>query len=133
MLHSLLTQYLREIETAVQTLTNCHVERYHEEILSSNRANLRIRIRFTNGCLLEINEAVVAENQILQTLGYRYHLQDGQNNLIFRYDDTPHFPHLPTFPHHKHEPAQIIAAPKPAVFQVLQEALSFFASIPSRR
>ena len=132
MLHSLLTQYLREIETAVQALTNCHVERYQEETLSSDRINFRIRIRFTNGCLLEINEAVVVENQILQTFGYRYHLQDGQNRLVFRYDDTPHFPHLPTFPHHKHEPAQIAPATKPAVLQVLQEALSFLASIPSR-
>jgi hypothetical protein len=130
MLHSLLTQYLREIETAVQAITNCHVERYQEEILSSDRANLRIRIRFSNGCLLEINEAVVVENQILQTLGYRYHLQDGQNSVVFRYDDTPHFPHLPTFPHHKHEPAQVSAATKPTVLQVLQESLSFIASTP---
>jgi hypothetical protein len=130
MLHSLLTQYLREIETAVQAITNCHVERYQEEILSSDRANLRIRIRFSNGCLLEINEAVVVENQTLQTLGYRYHLQDSQNRLIFRYDDTPHFPNLPTSPHHKHEPAQVIATAKPTVVKVLEESLSLIASMP---
>ncbi|MDZ7359187.1 MAG: DUF6516 family protein [candidate division KSB1 bacterium] len=90
--HSLLTQYLREIETAARAITNGHVERYQEEILSSDRANLRIRIRFSNGCLLEITEAVIVENQTLQTPGYRYHLQDSQNILILRYDDTLTFP-----------------------------------------
>ncbi len=130
MLHGLLTQYLRDIEAAVQTMTNCHVECYQEEILSADRVNLRIRIRFSNGCLLEINEAVIVENQALQTLGYRYHLQGGRNALIFRYDNAPHFPLLPAFPHHKHEPAQVVATAKPTVIDILQESSFLIASMP---
>nr|WP_253881088.1 MULTISPECIES: DUF6516 family protein [Microcystis] len=38
----------------------------------------------------------------MEFLDYRYHFQDEQNNLVFRYDSTPHFPNLSTFPHHKH-------------------------------
>jgi hypothetical protein len=33
---------------------------------------------------------------------YRVHLQDRSNQCVFRYDNAPHFPALPTFPHHKH-------------------------------
>jgi Family of unknown function (DUF6516) len=45
----------------------------------------------------------------LPYIDYRYHFQDAQNNLIFRYDSTPHFPELHSFPHHKHLPDQVIA------------------------
>jgi len=47
MLHKTLAAYLDEIEKALQTLTACHFEKYEEEILTANRANIRIRIRFS--------------------------------------------------------------------------------------
>ena len=46
----------------------------------------------------------------------RYHFQDQQNNLIFRYDNTPHFPNLKTFPHHKHLNKKIEASTRPQIF-----------------
>jgi hypothetical protein len=45
---------------------------------------------------------VIVTDHILTFLDYRYHCQDQQNSLIFRYDSTPHFPNLSSFPHHKH-------------------------------
>ena len=33
---------------------------------------------------------------------YVYQYQDPNGILLFRYDNLPHFPHVPTFPHHKH-------------------------------
>ena len=50
----------------------------------SNRANLRIRVRFQSGYLLELNEAIVVESGHIRHPGYRYHLQDRQN--IFSFD-----------------------------------------------
>lgn len=86
------------------------------------RANLRIRLRFKNGALLEINEAIIVENGALKTLGYRYHLQGADNQLLFRYDNTPHFPDLPSYPHHKHLSDTVIVSSKPDLLDVLQEA-----------
>jgi hypothetical protein len=43
------------------------------------RVNLRIRLRFDNGYLLEIHEAVIIAGQGLAYLDYRYHCQDEQN------------------------------------------------------
>ena len=102
MLHKLLSQYLQNVEVAVQGLEHVYVERYEEEILTPYRMNLWIRIRFLSGHLLELNEAAIVEVNHISHLGYRYHFQDEQNNLVFRYDDTPHFRNLPSFPHHKH-------------------------------
>ena len=113
--------YLAEIESAVQALEGVYIELYEEEILTPERANLRIRIRFYNGCLLEINESIIYEDS-LKHLKYRYHSQGKQNQLLFRYDNTPHFRHLSTFPHHKHLPTEVVASEKPRVIDVLKEA-----------
>ncbi len=97
-----LSQYLEQVEAIIKKLRAAYVENYEEEILAPDRINLPIRIRFLTGYLLELNEAVVVELAKLKYLSYRYHFQDKQNNLIFRYDNAPHFPNLDSFPHHKH-------------------------------
>lgn len=122
MLHSLLSSYLYRVEESVEALKSVHVERYVEEVLTPQRVNLRIRIRFEQGSLLAINEAVTVENDRLIWLDYRYHYQDAENSLIFRYDSTPHFPDLPTRPHHKHLPHDVVASQKPDLVLVIAEA-----------
>lgn len=121
LLHESLEKYFSAIEAAVSNLP-AYAENYTEEILTAERANLRIRLRFDNGSLLEINEAIVVDNGMLETLGYRYHLQRADGELIFRYDNTPHFPDLPEFPHHKHLRNTVIGSRKPELLAVLQEA-----------
>jgi len=123
MLHDLLYHYLEEIEAEIKKLEDAYVERYEEEILSSNRINLRIRVRFKTGDLFELNEAVIVEADQLERLNYRYHFQDRQNNLIFRYDNTPHFPDLENFPHHKHLSDNIISSQEPSVLEVIEEVV----------
>lgn len=118
---SVLADYLDAVEQAVSLLENVYVENYVEEILTPTRANLRIRLRFSNGCLLELNEAVIVEANNLVSLDYRYHCQDAQNRLLFRYDNAPHFPDLASFPHHKHLPDDTVESDKPTVFHVLEE------------
>lgn len=121
LLHDFLERYFAEIEVAVTQLP-AYAESYVEEILSAERANLRIRLRFQSSCLLEINEAIIVENGVLKSLGYRYHFQRASRELVFRYDNTPHFPDLPSFPHHKHLRDAVVASSKPDLLDVLQEA-----------
>ena len=122
MLFDFLSQYLGDVEAAVRKLKGVYVERYEEEIVAANRVNLRIRVRFPSGYMLEVNEAVIGEAGHVRHLGYRYHFQDGQNNLVFRYDNTPHFPGLENFPHHKHLPDKVAAAEQPSILKVIEEA-----------
>ena len=122
MLHDILVQYLRNVENAVRGLPDSYVERYVEEHLTSNRVNLRIRIRFADGCLLELNESAIREDEDINHLGYRYHFQDKKNNLIFRYDNTPHFPELESYPNHKHSPSAVISTEKPSIIDAIIEA-----------
>jgi len=121
MLRDPLRSYLEEIESAVHALDEVYIELYEEEILTPERVNLRIRIRFYTGCLLEINESVIYEDS-LKHLGYRYHFQGRQNQVLFRYDNTPHFRNLSTFPHHKHCPTEVVNSERPSIIEVLKEA-----------
>jgi hypothetical protein len=128
MLHDVLSQYLDGIESAVKSLNNVYIERYEVEILTSDRVNLRIRIRFTQGHLFELNEAVITENENVNHLGYRYHFQDDENKVLFRYDNTPHFPELETFPNHKHLEEKVISSEKPSSRDVILEAAMIIAN-----
>jgi len=120
-----LSQYLKQADIEVRGLNNAYIERYEEEIIAANRVNLRIRVRFQNGYMLEISEAIINDNGLQTHLGYRYHFQDEQNDLVFRYDNTPHFPDFDTFPHHKHLPEEVINIDKPSIFQIIKEVKKY--------
>ncbi len=123
--HDSLSEYLKKVVRAIQQCVDAYVEKYTEEIITPERANLRIRVRFESGHLLEINEAVWVQNDQLVSLDYRYHCQDEQNRLIFRYDNTPHFPHLTNYPHHKHLRDGVVPSCKPDIENMVEEVLAF--------
>ena len=72
LLNPVLENYLSDIESAIRRLIGAYIERYEEEVMNSDRVNIRIRIRMANESLLEINEAVVADSNRIRHLGYRY-------------------------------------------------------------
>jgi hypothetical protein len=118
--------YLDEVEKLLLSSSNSYIEEFSAVILTTERANLRIRIRFAFRYLLAVSEAFVVVDNQTKYIDYRYHFQDEQNNLIFRYDSTPHFPDLPSFPHHKHLFDTVIACEKPYIADVIQEVMEFF-------
>lgn len=120
--HRQLACYLQGVEAALAVMRGGYVESYVEELLTPDRANVRIRVRFPNGRLLEVNEAVAMAGGVLTHLDYRYHCQAQDNALVFRYDSTPHFPGLPGFPRHKHLPGETIPAGRPLIEEILAEA-----------
>jgi len=56
-----------------------------------------------------------------EELRIQYHYQSADGRLLFRYDNSPHYPHLSTFPSHKHVGNEIIAAEPPEFADVLRE------------
>jgi hypothetical protein len=53
---------------------------------------------------------------------YTYHYQRENGTMVFRYDNAPHFPHLPTAPNHKHiGETDVVAADVPDLESVLKE------------
>ena len=114
-------RYLNIVESAFSKLESGYFERYEEEILTPERVNIRIRVRFPNVYILEWNEAVIAVKGHIDHLSYRYHFQDSSNKLIFRYDNTPHFPELNTYPNHKHIPDNVVPSGRPSAVEIIEE------------
>jgi len=126
-LHPKLDKYFAEVEQSIKRIKDCNVEYYHEEILGYSRINLKIRVRFGEGSLFEVSEAVICEENQLKHLGYSYHFQNKENQLIFRYDNTPHYPKIETFPNHKHLPVKVIKSVKPFLVNVVKEIKAIIA------
>lgn len=54
---------------------------------------------------------------------YVYHYQDPTGRMVFRYDNSGHYPDLATHPHHKHiaGDAAVVACDPPSLAAVLAE------------
>lgn len=82
---------------------------------------LRGEVLFKDGSRLHFRELVSADPSV-QLVSYTYQYMRADGTLIFRYDNTDHFPHLPTAPHHKHlGENEVIAANAPDLQSVLKE------------
>ncbi len=57
---------------------------------------------FADGSRLEFFESVTLTKGWVRRTRYRYHYML-EGKTLFRYDTAPHYPHLRTFPYHKHE------------------------------
>ncbi|KPQ32821.1 MAG: hypothetical protein HLUCCA11_20500 [Phormidesmis priestleyi Ana] len=119
-----LKDYFDAVEQQLSATPNAYVEQFSAVILTSERANLKLRVRFSGRYLLAISEALIVIDKRISQIDYRYHFQDEKNQLIFRYDSTPHFPDISTFPHHKHLSETVVATDKPDIFRVLEEAIA---------
>lgn len=82
------------------------------EQLDHKRGTVEGTLYFADGSRLEFTERIVIESA-------RPVKRDRKS--VFRYDNAPHHPQLPGFPHHKHSGRKTIAAPEPSLKDVLQE------------
>lgn len=74
------------------------------ERTSVTDAHLCARVVLANGTLLEFSEYAVHTNTgEMEVVVYSYHWSTAAGDLICRWDNTPHFPDLPGFPHHMHD------------------------------
>lgn len=83
---------------------------------------IRASLYFVDGTVLHFREFVNVQ-QGSERYMYVYQYQRADGTLIFRYDNTPHFPDLPSFPHHKHQGSEVnvMTATPPDLGSVLAE------------
>jgi len=107
---------LRELEPLISSSQIC-IERR-----SLNRIVLRGIIVFIDGSSLHFLEYVLEEDNRLLRVSYRFHYIKQDGSLVFRYDNAPHHPELPTFPHHKHLPGnKTVPSGEKSLIDVLDE------------
>ena len=62
----------------------------------------KLKVALADGSTLRLNEQYYHDRLEV----YAYYWLDGENRLLIGWDNAPHHPHLPTFPHHKHVGSQ---------------------------
>jgi len=116
-----IVEYFERVQILIRELSRVEIERYEEQVLSEERGNLRIRLRYFDNSLIEISEAIHIIKGNFKWLSYRYHYQNPDGSIIFRYDDTPHHPEVNTYPDHKHTGELVIGSVRPDIEKVLLE------------
>ncbi len=117
-------EYLESVKAHL--LTNLIVEDFRvvRERMSDADGHLRARVTLAGGVLLEFSEYIqLAANDEIAVITYSYHCSDSSGNLIVRWDNTPHFPDLPGFPHHRHTADSTKPQPWPPmnIFKAMKE------------
>ncbi len=74
---------------------------------------VKCRAELIDGSSLHITEASIGGKS-----KYSYHWQDPRHQLIVRWDNIPHHPHIITFPHHRHESGGVRESPHVSIDEV---------------
>ena len=123
----MISEYLAQIEALVAkyTLTS-FVQRItlSVERRSGDQAYLYGSFFFADSSSLHFREFLITFDYRVKKRKYAYHYQDGEGELIFRYDNAIHRPTL-GFVEHKHDRKGIIPAQSPDLDTVIEEIVTW--------
>lgn len=87
-----------------------------EVVEEENFQLLRVRAKIIDGSLLYVRELFFPDRS-----KYSYHWQTQGGEMLFRWDNAPHHPEIPTHPDHKHEGERVGLSARVSVEDVLAE------------
>ena len=118
----LIEEYFALLESLIDSCGDARTKTIHKDKRSQHTGYFRADLFFPDGSSLHIREFVTTQIRIDRYTNV-YHYQDADDRLIFRYDNTHHFPDRPNFPHHRHTPDGVALAPEPDLQSVIDEVL----------
>jgi hypothetical protein len=96
-------EYLEDIKSRLIASNAIAALTIVEELDFGDRGYFRARVTLSNDDFLEVAEYFKIRDNVVTTTRYRYQWMDcDRANLRKRWDNVPHFPNLPNFPHHIH-------------------------------
>ncbi len=119
----MITAYFQNIENTINSSSPVRSSSLYKDEREDEILFLRGGIRFVDGSFLHFREFVQIKRDLpVNRYTYVYHYQGADEKMIFRYDNAPHYPKLPTAPHHKHiGESDVIAVNPPNLEEVIQE------------
>lgn len=114
--------YFREISALISASPIIHSSTVTYDQRSTHIGFIRGDLHFLDGSRLHFREFVNVEHGTDRYM-YVYQYQHSDDTLIFRYDNAPHYPDLPSFPHHKHDgnESNVVPVSAPDLGTVLSE------------
>lgn len=117
--------YAARLEDTLRSRTEIAIDKLRSRV-TRDQAAFTAHVHFYDGSqLFTSDESSLAEYRQIVRGEYVFHYQQADGILIFRYDNSPHFPDLPTFPAHEHTPDGVVASPAPDLADVLREIDGF--------
>ena len=118
----MIEDYFRHLASCIASADIVHSSRITYDKRSSYVGFIRGDIYFLDGSLRHLRAFVNVQHGVERYM-YVYQYQSSTGVFIFRYDNTPHFPDLPTFPHHRHEGGEttVMAAMPPDLPTIFSE------------
>jgi hypothetical protein len=87
----------------------------------NNVVYIRGSILFIDSSILEISLFVKETPKAIFFDKYRFHYMNNRGDMLFRYDNAPHYPELSSFPNHKHIGNRTTPAAPPDLQTILNE------------
>lgn len=116
-----LYSYLARLEDTLRARRDIDLE-HLQLTLTTIGAVIKVEIRFYDGSRLSMVEEVEKTGlRDIDRIAYKFHYHQADGTLVFRYDNSPHYPHLSTFPSHKHVGDSVVEAEAPDLADVLRE------------
>lgn len=125
----MIEDYFRKIEELIARASFAHSSSVTYDKRSTYIGFVRGVIYFLDGSRLHFREFVNVQHGI-DCYVYAYHYQNPEGDLVFRYDNSPHYHGLPGFPHHKHmgNEANVVSASPPDLGYILSEIQDLLSS-----
>ena len=92
------------------------------EEIDTGECYIRGVLLLVGGFELHIAEYVMTEPDVTRPK-YRYHLQSSTSELVARWDNAPHHPSVPTFPHHYHDAESQVHSARPMSIPEVLDAI----------
>ena len=102
------------------------------EDVENNQGRFAATARLPGGYRLSVRLQAGIQDDRPDLRSYSIHFMDGDNNTIFRYDNSRHFPGAGDSPHHKHEGERVFLCPQPTIRQIRNEIADFLTRSQSR-
>jgi hypothetical protein len=118
----LVEDYFSQLESLINSCGSIRSKVITKDKRSDYTGYFRADLYFFDGSLLHVREFVFTRQDVIKDT-YAYHYQNAAEALVFRYDNTRHFPDLPNFPHHKHTPTAVFSETEPELQYILNEVL----------
>ena len=94
----------------------------------------RLRLHLKDGGMVEVMERATKpqEGGLISSTKYRVHWQRADGCVVKRWDNAPHHPEVPTYPHHVHSDKEDRVAPSDHlnVLHILEEIVAHSLESP---
>ena len=116
----MIEKHLDEIDRIIKDDSLVFFSDIQKVYTSPNSTYIKAEVRFIGNTLLNLFQHIRFKES-KPIINYRYHYMDSKNNLIFRYDNAPHYPNVSTFPHHKHILSGMKESEMPSIENLITE------------